>query len=318
MVATTPAPRTPSAMDDDMLFDFEAPPPVSLADKFVVPPFSVLDARSGLWQDRKRRWQSLGIESELGRGGDLTFSGSFQWLSSIDSSERNRTNTSTFDPVLCELAYRWFTPVGARVLDPFAGGSVRGIVASTLARWYYGVELRPEQVAANRAQAHLGTDIAPTWIEGDATDLGVALCDVGADFDFVFSCPPYADLEVYSDDPRDLSNMPYDQFVKSYRNAIRDAVDALRPNRFAAWVISDVRDKRGRYRGLVADTVRAFMDAGAHLYNDTIYLEMCGTAAIRAPRAFDASRKVIRTHQHMLIFVKGDPRKAAAYAKGES
>lgn len=41
----------------------------TLSDRFLVPPFSVLDARQGYWQDRKRAWLSLGIESELGRGG---------------------------------------------------------------------------------------------------------------------------------------------------------------------------------------------------------------------------------------------------------
>lgn len=40
-----------------------------LADRFLVPPFSVLDAKQGYWQDRKRYWLSLGIKSELGRGG---------------------------------------------------------------------------------------------------------------------------------------------------------------------------------------------------------------------------------------------------------
>ncbi len=43
-------------------------PPVSLADRFGVPPFSVLDARQGYWQARKRQWLKLGIKSELGRG----------------------------------------------------------------------------------------------------------------------------------------------------------------------------------------------------------------------------------------------------------
>ena len=41
----------------------------SLAERFGIPPFSVLDARSGTWQERKRAWLSLGIKSELGRGG---------------------------------------------------------------------------------------------------------------------------------------------------------------------------------------------------------------------------------------------------------
>jgi hypothetical protein len=40
-----------------------------LSEQFLVPPFSVLDARQGYWQERKRAWLSLGIQSELGRGG---------------------------------------------------------------------------------------------------------------------------------------------------------------------------------------------------------------------------------------------------------
>ena len=47
----------------------------TLADRFIVPPFSVLDARQGYWQDRKRAWLALGIQSELGRG-DATRPGS--------------------------------------------------------------------------------------------------------------------------------------------------------------------------------------------------------------------------------------------------
>jgi hypothetical protein len=43
----------------------------TLADKFIVPPFSVLDARQGYWQKRKREWLALGIQSELGRGDQL-------------------------------------------------------------------------------------------------------------------------------------------------------------------------------------------------------------------------------------------------------
>jgi hypothetical protein len=40
----------------------------NLRDQFILPPFSVLDTRVGWWQDRKRAWLALGIQSELGRG----------------------------------------------------------------------------------------------------------------------------------------------------------------------------------------------------------------------------------------------------------
>jgi hypothetical protein len=43
-------------------------PSTTLAERFGIPPFSVLDARKGWWQARKRAWIDLGIRSELGRG----------------------------------------------------------------------------------------------------------------------------------------------------------------------------------------------------------------------------------------------------------
>jgi ParB-like chromosome segregation protein Spo0J len=41
---------------------------VPLTDRFGVVPFTVLNAREGWWQDRKRAWLALGIRSEVGRG----------------------------------------------------------------------------------------------------------------------------------------------------------------------------------------------------------------------------------------------------------
>jgi len=43
----------------------------NLSDRFGLPPFSVLNAREGWWQDRKRAWLALGIQSELGRGAPI-------------------------------------------------------------------------------------------------------------------------------------------------------------------------------------------------------------------------------------------------------
>ena len=48
----------------------------TLAERFLVPPFSVLDARQGYWQARKSAWIALGIQSELGRGENIVPNGS--------------------------------------------------------------------------------------------------------------------------------------------------------------------------------------------------------------------------------------------------
>lgn len=150
------------------------------------------------------------------------------------------SGTSIFDPVLCELAYSWFCPQGGTILDPFAGGSVRGIVASRLGRQYIGVELRPEQVEANRAQGDdLCQDLPPVWHTGDSRNIDRICADVDADF--VFSCPPYADLEVYSDNPDDLSTLKYEDFKLAYFEIIAKACGRLKQDRFACFVVGDVR-----------------------------------------------------------------------------
>ena len=291
--------------DDAGGLDGDTAEPRSLADRFLIPPFSVLNAREGWWQDRKRSWLALGIKSEEGR--DAPAGGSPDMLARMNGE----SGTSIFDPVLCELSYRWFSPPGGLILDPFAGGSVRGIVASKMGRQYIGHELRPEQVAANRAQgAELCADaeFPPAWIEGDSRTIDKTCKDVEADF--VFSCPPYADLEVYSDNPKDLSTLGYKEFRDAYFEIIAKACARLKPNRFACFVVGEVRDKKGNYYDFVGDTVQAFRDAGLDYYNEAILVTPCGSVALRAGKTFSASRKIGKTHQNVLVFVKGDGKKA--------
>jgi hypothetical protein len=228
-----------------------------------------------------------------------------------DAAQQKGTGTSIFDPVLCELAYRWFCPPDGLVLDPFAGGSVRGIVASKLGRQYLGIDLRPEQLAANRAQAEaICGDPQPRWIEGDAREL--ATLANGSMADFLFSCPPYGDLERYSDDERDLSTMAWAAFLGALRAIVAAAVARLKPDRFACFVVGDLRDQDGYYRGLPWHTVAAFEDAGARLYNEAVLVTAAGSLPIRVTKQFESSRKLGKTHQNVLVFCKGDPRKATA------
>ena len=272
-----------------------------VAERFTLPPFTILDARSGDWQERKRAWASLGINSEVGRTENL--------LRMSDTCSLGEKDTSIFDPVVCELAYRWFCPAGGQVVDPFAGGSVRGIVAGALGWHYWGCDLRPEQIAANEAQAdEIAPRVRPVWVCGDSMD---KLADAPA-ADFVFSCPPYGDLEKYSDDPRDLSAMDWHAFVAAYKRIILRAVGRMKPDTFACFVVGDFRDGRGFYRNFVSETIDGFEQAGARLYNEAILATMIGSASMRVTKQFESGRKLAKTHQNVLVFCKGDWKKAAA------
>lgn len=273
----------------------------SLIDDFMFMPMSIIDTRKGDWQSRKRMWKELGIASEVGREENLTFARNLQ--------VGNLGGTSIFDPVLCELMYKWFTPQeGSVIIDPFAGGSVRGVVAEQCGFQYKGIELRKEQVEANRSNAvEIGCDMTKIeWINDDSNNVDNYIEDESSDL--IFACPPYFDLEVYSDLKEDISNMSYEDFCEIYHSILRKFAKKLKNNRFAIVTISDVRDKNGFYRDLTGETKRAFAKEGLMFYNDIILINTLGSGPMRARKQMNASRKVIRTHQNVLVFFKGDHR----------
>ena len=224
------------------------------------------------------------------------------------------SGTSIFDPVLCELLYDWFSPAAGQVLDPFAGGSVRGIVAACLGRKYWGCDLSGDQIAANIDQVGLLPPGAPVpqWLVGDSA----VLLDAAPAADFILACPPYYDLEVYSEDPRDLSQMSWDDFRSVYDEIIAKAVGRLHDNRFAAFVVGDVRDEDGNYRNLPGYTTACFRRAGMQLYNEMMLVTAVGSLSIRTERQFFMSRKLGKTHQNVLVYVKGDAEAATDAATG--
>jgi DNA modification methylase len=263
----------------------------------MIKPFSILDTRTKEWQDRKRYWiQSYGIQSELGRE---------------DTESRSRfwedNTVSIFDATLCEKMYQWFCPKEGRILDPFAGGSVRGIVATEMGFIYNGIDLSDEQIEANKKQSS-----KPIWIQGDSEWVIDTIHDNTQDF--VFTCPPYYDLEKYTDNPADLSNMDEDSFDTKYYSILNKAAKKLKNDRFFAVVVSEVREqsltgnyKIGKYKGLVWKTIRACEEAGLHFYNDMILFNSQHQASRVVDTYFERNRKVASVHQNILVFVKGNP-----------
>lgn len=306
----------------DGKFPSDAP---TLAARFVVPPFTVLDARQGYWRDRKRAWQARGVFGVRGReaGPDgrerrLAFVQGGRPYAQLDPISRKilqrAPGTSVFDPVLCEVVYRWFAPPGGTVVDPFAGECTKGLVAGLLGLRYTGVELRPEQVAENegrRGDVGLTADQA-RWITADAATIP-ALGLPGA-YDLLFTSPPYYDLETYSSRARDISNFgTYAEFLAWYARIFAAAVELVAPDRFVVVKIGDVRDPAtGALRNLVGDTLSIFTAMGLRLYNHAILITIAGSLPLRVANQFKGNRKLGTSHQHVLAFFKGDPRRIKA------
>lgn len=579
------------------LFGNEVVEPNTLKNKYIIPPFSIFDTASGDWQNRKNKWKSLGIKSEIGRensNSNQRMTGSRKLINlkpkKTSAIRINRDGVditknpyiSIFDPVLCEVIYNWFAIPNGTILDPFSGGSVRGIVANYLGYKYTGIDLREEQILSNQSQAlKIIPNNIPKWIDGDSdkeldkfenkkeltpfqktedalfikredyagyrgeefssgtkirayekmikhqkniktlavgcsadslmqvyvsemakkhnlkskifiphrkikSDLTKLCYKIGSDieeipspcypahyrkklkeyaktnpcaiwdssistedtayqiknlpkkvkriivscgsgaitigiaiglilekrtdvkiisvkvssafkglkemhekikmhlynkkgivfhdmpnikiiepvddyskkcheslkdgteldylysakayrwlknnkekndcfwisgrrpnlkinyqdnkkFDFVFSCPPYYDLEVYCDNPNDLSNMDYNSFNAKYDSIINKSCKLLRDNRFACFVVGNVRDKNGYMIDLVGQTIKSFENAGLKFYNEIILKNQATTAALRADNNM-TYKKVVKIHQNVLVFCKGNPK----------
>lgn len=262
-----------------------------LQDKFIIPPFSVLDTRQGYWQERKKYWKVLIGDNGESREGTL----SDKLMKDINNG------VSLLDPVLAEISNRWFGIENGNTFDCFAGDSVFGYVSDALGNKFTGIELRQEQADLNNER-----------LKGSKSKY---ICDDGQNVikhiepnsqDLLFSCPPYFDLEVYSDLENDASNQKnYKDFIQILDNAFTDAVKCLKNNRFAVITVGDIRGIDGGYLGFVDDIKKIFKKSDCLLYNELIIVETLGTLPQRVGRYMN-NRKIGKCHQNILVFYKGN------------
>lgn len=306
----------------------------SLAQRFIVPPYSVLDARKGAWRERKKKWQaeignvwdsreetlyaSLALRlpdiymssSEHRKQLGISFEEYVQKYVDKDILENEMqkipyNGVSCFDPVLAEIIYHWFTPGhGSRVFDCFAGDITKGYVANRCGHTFTGIELRPEQVERNEARCK-ELNVPAKYIQDDGRNvvnhLGCATQDL------LITCPPYYDLEIYSKRDNDASARPsYQEFLNIIDEAITQSLTCLRKNRFAVVIVSDVRDRAGAYSCFPEDIIGIFRKRGCLLWNDIVYLNNDSHAQLRAAQYMNR-RKVVRMHQRVLVFYNGRP-----------
>lgn len=306
------------------------PANASLNDRFIVPPFSILDTRKGYWQERKKKWRELIGDNGESRNDTLITSPEIKYKDLYQRTRQHReelgitfkeyldkyvpddvkareaskvlsAGVSLLDPVMAEIVCRWFGQDNCKTFDCFAGDSVFGYVSAYLGNEFVGIELRPEQARLNNERVE---GMTARYINDDGQNVAQHIAPDSQDL--LFSCPPYFDLEKYSDLENDASNQDsYEDFIKILENAFKAAVGCLKDNRFAVIVVGDVRDKStGFYYDFCGDIKRIFKEAGMPLYNEIILVETGASTALRAGRYME-SRKVAKMHQNILVFYKG-------------
>lgn len=296
-----------------------------------MPPFSILDTRKGYWQDRKKKWRDLIGDFGESRNDTLITSPEIKYKDLYQRTRQHReelgvsfreyldkyvpdevkeheankvlsAGVSLLDPVMAEIVCRWFGLENCKTFDCFAGDSVFGYVSAYLGNEFTGIELRPEQAQLNSERVE---GMSARYICDDGQNVAQHIAPQSQDL--LFSCPPYFDLEKYSDLENDASNQgSYGDFIKILENAFKAAVGCLKDNRFAVIVVGDVRDKStGFYYDFCGDIKRIFREAGMPLYNEIILIETGASTALRASRYME-SRKVAKMHQNILVFYKGN------------
>jgi DNA modification methylase len=282
----------------------------NLADYFIIPPFSILNASSKKWQQRKKIWMHRINDKAQARSNKLRVCGDIFAGHSYDQAVKFMSikgdTTSILDPVLSEVLLHWFSEENHNVFDPFAGDAVFGYVSAYKNRLFEGIELRQEQVKFNQTLIdELNTN--SKYICDDA--LNIKNHFENESKDFMFTCPPYADLEVYSDLENDLSTMTYEQFFETIEKVLIDCYSILKYNRFACIVIGEVRNRTtGCYIGLVPNIIGIMERAGFYYYNEIILQTPIGNLQMRAGTYMNQNRKVGKQHQNVLVFYKGNPK----------
>lgn len=286
-------------------------PPKTLADRFIVPPFSVFNTHQPYFRDRVRMWNDLGLYTDKGRINTSYDNRRMKKYSEkIGQKHKGHSGISQFNPVVTEVMYKWFTPhKHSKILDIFAGGITRGGIAALLEHDYTGYDLNTEQISVNESiyndlQNKYNIKGTASWINDDC----IKVKELQSEYDMMLTCPPYFNLEKYTENEHDLSNCStYNDFLTLYKDRLAIAYGKLKDDTFTVIVVSDVRDKKTtEYYPLVADTITICRNIGWKYYNEIILYNDTGNLAITSGDYMNLARKVGRQHQNILVFYKGN------------
>jgi 16S rRNA G966 N2-methylase RsmD len=211
----------------------------------------------------------------------------------------SKYTTSIFNPHLAQMILSAYVPSNQRIYDPFAGGGTRGFVATAMGHDYTGVEIREEEVARLlERQKELGLEFAMHCADSQFFPIAEGY------FDFSYTCPPYFDLEVYSDNPGDMSNAEsYEHFLMMLRNSMEVVFRGLKPGALFIMVVGNFRDKKSNLTHFSGDTIRLGKEIGFVLHDELVFHGASDMAHQRLGQ-FVANRRSVRVHEYIIIFKK--------------
>lgn len=211
---------------------------------------------------------------------------------------------SVFPAPLIEWILLRYAPMGCHILDAFAGGPPRAVVSSIMGYTYTGFEIRQEQIDENIGLLKALKLKGANFILGDGCYLK-SESHPKEGYDCAFTCPPYYDLEQYSDDPNDLSNLgSYDEFNTAIAKCAAAHYPLMKPGAFVCIVVGPFRDKKTKeLRDFPGDTVINFRKAGFSYHQQIVLVKNAASAAVRSTNAWKG-HKLVPTHEFLLVLKK--------------
>jgi|SRR5712671_4136772 len=200
-------------------------------------------------------------------------------------------------PLMEMIIVRYAGNIGSHILDAFAGGPPRGLVSSIMGHKYTGFEIRSKQIEENETLLKRLKLKGVTYVKGDGRFLAI-----DGLFDCAITCPPYFNLEKYSDQQEDLSNLSsYNEFNASMWLCAHAHRKRMKPGAFVCIITGNFRNKSGELVDFPSDTIVNFKEAGFLYWQDIILSKNFASAAVRASNAW-RGLKLVPRHERLLVF----------------
>ena len=238
-------------------------------------------------------------------------------LQIYDYSTRNQNvrwkgAISMFPRDILEQLLDFYTERGDVFYDPFAGHNSRMEVSFRKGRNYIGWDCSKEFMKFNRkVREHLLKDnpenLTIKLVEGDSRKID----EPDNSVDFIFSSPPYWNLEWYGDEPEQLGNLSYEDFMVGMTEVYAHCFRILKPGKFCIMNVNDFR-KGGKYYSYHVDTVNALKSVGFEQF-DHIILHYPNAMRKSFPNQIWEEKLMPKGHEHLLVFLKPDPTKKGAF-----
>lgn len=208
-------------------------------------------------------------------------------------------SASIFNPHLAQMILSAYCPSKAKIYDAFGGGGTRGFIATAMGHDYTGVELRQDEVdRIKQRQVELNSYFNIVCCDSTKYEIEPYA------YDFSYTCPPYYNLEVYSDSEEDLSNAgTYEDFLNMLEESLNINYRGMKDNSLSVWVVGNFRDKKGNLTHFNGDLARLGKKVGFKLHDEIIFWGASGNASQRCGQ-FEANRKIVRVHESLIIFKK--------------